>query len=382
MSVQKINPLALIACMAMASSCGKKMEETKPIRKNVTETVFASGKLEAKNTYRLTVQTDGYLSSLNFEEGDVVETGRLMAVVDNRESGFNKESAAALYDIAKSNTKQSAPALQQAQNAITISKSKMEQDFVQYQRYKKLWESNSIAKVDFENAELQYKTSKTSYESALESYRQAKQQADQQVISNRAQKNINQVLSAHNQVTTVVGGKVYKKYKQAGDYVKRGDVIALIGEATNIYAKVNVDESNIERVKIGQQAIVQLNINKDKMYKGTVAEIDPSFDEEAQSFTCKIIFTDTLDFKIAGTQLQANIVVDTQRYALVIPRNYLDLGGHVMIKGKKEPVKVVAKFVSSEWVQVLNGIDDNTVLVTDNIRENKMNTSEVGSQMR
>jgi len=40
----------------------EKTEETTPIRKDVTETVFASGVLEANNTYSLTAQTDGYLS--------------------------------------------------------------------------------------------------------------------------------------------------------------------------------------------------------------------------------------------------------------------------------------------------------------------------------
>ena len=47
-------------------SCGKKSEETKPIRKDITKTVFASGILEAKNTYNLTAQADGYLVAINF----------------------------------------------------------------------------------------------------------------------------------------------------------------------------------------------------------------------------------------------------------------------------------------------------------------------------
>jgi hypothetical protein len=38
--------------------------------------------------------------------------------------------------------------------------------------------------------------------------------------------------------------------------------------------------------------------------------------------------------------------------------------------------------MSNEWVQVVSGIDENTVLVTDNISDNKSVTSEVGAQMR
>jgi multidrug efflux pump subunit AcrA (membrane-fusion protein) len=371
-----------IAILSFLGSCGKKTQETKPIRKDVIETVFASGILEAKNTYTLKAQTDGYLSAVNFEEGDIVNTGKILAIVDNKESGFNQESAKELYSIAQNNTQADAPALLQAQNAININKQKMEQDFVQMQRYKKLWESNSTAKVDFENSELQYKTSKTNYESALENYKQIKQQAEQQVISNKALNEVNTVVLSKNQIKAQKSGKIYKKYKQIGDYVTRGETIALIGEPTDIYAKVNVDESNIGSIKVGQEALVQLNTHKDKTYKGTVAEILPAFDDATQSFICKIAFREPLDFVIVNTQLQSNITVATTKNALLIPRNFVDFGGFVQIKDQKEKVKITTKFASSDWVQVLSGITDNTILITENIEANKTVTSEVGSQLK
>jgi HlyD family secretion protein len=364
------------------SSCGKKTEETRPVRKDVTETVFASGILEAKNTYTLTAQADGYLVAVNFEEGDLVSAGKTLAVVDNKESRFNNESARDLYNIAQSNTQRNAPALLQARNTINLNEQKMKQDLLQYERYKKLWESNSVAKIDMENAELQYKTSTTNYESSLEYYRQLQQQANQQVISNKVSKEVNNIVLSKNHIKAVVSGKIYKKYKLVGDYVSRGQAIALIGEPGHIYAKVNIDEGNISRVRVGQEVMVQLNTNKDRSYKGVVSEIDPQFDEATQSFICKIRFTEPLDFTIVNTQLQSNIVVATTKNALLIPRNYIDFGGKIEIKGKKGKVKVETKFFSNEWVQVLSGIDENTILITDNISENKVATSEVGSQMR
>jgi multidrug efflux pump subunit AcrA (membrane-fusion protein) len=374
--------IIVVATIFLLGSCGKKTQETKPIRKDVIETVFASGILEAKNTYTLKVQTDGYLSAVNFEEGDFVSAGKILAIVDNKESGLNQESARELYDIAQSNTQNNAPALLQAQNTINLNKQKMEQDYVQFQRYKKLWDSNSIAKIDFENSELQYKTSKSNYESSLENYEQLKIQANQQLVSNKVAKEINSVVLNKNQIKAVKSGKVFKKYKQIGDYVTRGEAIALIGEPTNIYAKINIDESNIGKIKVGQEALVQLNTNKDKTYKGTVSEIYPSFDEATQSFICKITFNEPLDFTIVNTQLQSNITVATTKNALLIPRNFVDFGGNVQIKDQKDKVKITTKFASSDWVQVLNGISDNTVLITENIASNKTVTSEVGSQFK
>jgi multidrug resistance efflux pump len=376
------NYFIITVSVFLLASCGKKTQETKPIRKDVIETVFASGILEAKNTYTLKAQTDGYLSAVNFEEGNFVSAGKILAIVDNKESGLNQESARELYSIAQNNAQNNAPALLQAQNAINLNKQKMEQDYVQYQRYKKLWDSNSIAKVDFENTELQYKTSQSNYESSLENYKQLKIQANQQVISNKVVRDVNSVALNKNQIKAVKSGKVFKKYKQIGDYVTRGEAIALIGEPTNIYAKVNIDESNIGKIKLGQEALIQLNTNKEKTYRATVAEIYPAFDDATQSFICKLTFNEPLDFTIVNTQLQSNITVAVTKNALLIPRNFVDFGGNVQIKDQKEKVKITTKFASSDWVQVLSGINDNTILITENVAANKTATSEVGSQFK
>lgn len=360
--------IALIGFVVLLSSCAKKTEETKPIRKDVTETVFASGILEANGTYSLTAQNDGYLVAVNFTENDIIQEGAVLAVIDNKQNIFNTESADALYEIAKNNANPNAPSLAQAKNSSLIAKQKMELDSVQMMRYQKLFASNSIAKAEYENVSLQYQTSKTNYANSLENYNQQKQQAEQQVIINASQSNVNKVLSSYNQIRAVFTGRVYQKVKQKGDFVRKGDVIATIGDANIIYAKVSIDESNIRKVKIGQEVAIQLNTNKEKIYKGQVAEILPAFNEATQSFTCKIFFVDSLDFKVINTQLESNIVVGVNKNALLIPRNYLAYGNLVTVKGQEKPTKVTTRFVSSEWVQIESGIDENTILITDNVQ--------------
>lgn len=361
---------ALLVGTLVIQSCGKPTQETQPIRKDVTETVFASGVLEASDMYKLTAPVDGYLTSVNFNENDLLPVGKLLAVVENKESGVNAQSATELLNIAKGNVNPSAPLLAQAKKNIEIAKQKMEQDAVQEERYKKLWQANSIARVDYENVLLQYKNSKASYESSVEAYNNQRQLAEQQLINNNASQKVNQIIQSKNQIRSLVAGKVYKKYKQTGDYVKRGDVIAEIGNADKIYAKISIDESVMSKIKIGQKADVELNTQKGKVYKATLAEIMPSFDENTQSFACKLFFDAPLDFTINNTQLQSNIIIGTTKNAMVIPRNYIDYNGFVMVKGEKSKRKIKTGFISNNWVQVLEGIDDKSTLVTDNIVDN------------
>ena len=247
---------------------------------------------------------------------------------------------------------------------IEAAKLKLKQDGLQAERYKKLYDDKSVSKLEYENAVLAFENSAANLTSLQENYNLLKQQADQQLIIQKSQTGINSFFQGNNEIRAIVGGKIYQKQKQLGDYVKKGDVIAVIGNENDIYAKLSIDETNISKIKLGQKAIVQLNTDKNKNYKGIVSEIYPAFDDQAQSFYCKVKFTDVMDFRISGTQLQANIVIAERNNVLVIPKSYLDYGNKVNVKDKGQ-VMVETNFVSTDWVEIKSGIDENTIITLD-----------------
>ena len=354
-----------VMSLLLLASCKSNVPEISPQRKDLIEMVFASGTLQADDQYNLVAQTEGYLTKLTFSEGDAVKAGQILAFIDNNQNKINAQSASQLQTIAQNNTLPSAPALQQIQANIDAAKQKLILDQTQAERYKKLYESNSVAKLEYENAQLAVTNSLASVDALQQQYNNQKIAADQQEISQRSFKDINGVLKDQNLVKAVVAGRIYQKNKQLGDYVRKGDVIATIGNPGLIYAQLNVDETNMGKLQLGQQAIIQLNTNKNKTYKATIHEILPSFDANSQSFIIKAWFTDSLDFRIAGTQLEANIITGEKKNALVIPRSYLGYGNKVILKDKKTAV-VKTGIVSNEWVEILDGISEqNVLLLTD-----------------
>jgi RND family efflux transporter MFP subunit len=375
--MKKIRLIWILSFLVMMS-CGRQMEETKPIRQDLTEVVFASGILEADGSYSLTSQSEGYLAEVNFREGDIVKEGNELATVDNREIRFNTESSTALYRIAQQNLAPDAPALVQAENSILVARKNLILDSINFHRYNQLINSNSVSMSEFENIRLKYEISKANYESALENYRLQEQQAQQALINYKVQKEVNHVMLNNNEIRAVVSGKVYEKKKQRGDFVRTGDVIAVIGDANLLYAKVNIDESNISRIKVGQSAVIHLNTNKERKYEAKVGTIYPAFDESSQSFYCKLFFTDSLDFKIAGTHLEANIVVGHQSNAILIPRRFLNFDGTVQIKGADQPTKVITNFIGTEWVHVVSGLTVDDVVITEKTSA-RSTSSEEGS---
>lgn len=63
-----------------------------------------------------------------------------------------------------------------------------------------------------------------------------------------------------------------------------------------------------------------------------------------------------IDNSLFGTQLEANILVGEKKNALLVPRNYVGFGNKVNVKGKDENVIIKTGIVSTEYVEVLDGV--------------------------
>lgn len=346
-------------------SCTNKTNETIPQRKDISELVFASGMLQADNQYNLTAQTDGYLVQVNFDEGTIVNKGKILAVIDNDQNIINAENAGQLRKVANENVNASAPALLEIQAKIDAATAKLEQDTRQLERFQRLHESNSISTTEYEIALLNLTNSRSNLTALKKQYDNQQVNARQQQIIQRNASEIGNLLREQNKLRALNAGKVYIKKKQLGDYVRKGDVVAVIASTMVIYANLNVDETGMAKIKVGQKVAIKLNTNKDAVYEATIRQILPAFDDLSRSFIVKAYFDKIPKFNIIGTQLEANIFIGTKKNALVIPMEYLRYGNKVWIKEKEELVTVKPGIISSEWVEILGGLEVGQTIVKE-----------------
>jgi multidrug efflux pump subunit AcrA (membrane-fusion protein) len=343
-------------------SCKNQTEE-KPIRQDIKELVFASGQLEWDDSYNLTAQTDGVLQNANFDVGTFVNKGNAIAFIDNKTNEINTQTAQEQLKISNENLTSNSPQLQQLQQNIQFAESKYQQDKAQEERYKRLYESQSVAKVEYENMQLNSKNSLSNLNALKKQANQILQNAKQQQISTKGQVQNSQVVQNYNKIIVTESGTVIKKYKTSGDYVRKGEIIATLANSNKLEAVLNVDENSIGKIKIGQSVYVSLNSNKTYIINGKISEILSAFDEKSQSFICKVTFDKYIQNSIFGTQLEANILVGEKKNALLIPRSYVGFGNKVNVKGKDEYVIIKPGIVSTEYVEVLSGINENDVLL-------------------
>lgn len=343
-------------------SCSNK-EEIQPINQDIKELVFASGQLEWDDSYNLIAQTDGVLQNANFEVGDILSKGKVIASLDNEINKINAETSQEQIVISNENVSSNAPALLQLEQSIQFAESKYLQDKKNAERYERLNQQNIGSKVEYENNQLIAKNSLSNLNSLKKQYRVILLQARQQQITTKGQLKSNQVTKNYNSIVVTESGTIIKKLKNNGDYVKKGEIIATIANQTKVEAVLNVDENSIGKVKLGQRVFIKLNTNKNNVLEGKVSEILSAFDTQTQSFICKVTFDKSIENTLFGTQLEANILVGEKKNALLIPRNYVGFGNKVNVKGKDGSVIIKPGIISTDYVEVLEGINKNDVLL-------------------
>ena len=352
----------ILSMTLFVASCSNN-KEVKPLVQDIKELVFASGQLEWDDSYNLTALTDGVLKNANFEIGNVVQKGDSLATIDNQMNTINTQTSQSQLVISNENLNFNSPALQQLQQNMLFAESKYQQDKTQEERYKRLYETQSVSKLEYENAQLNAKNSLSNFNALKKQADVILQQAKQQQITTQGQLKNNEVVLGYNKIIVAESGTIIKKHKTTGDYVRKGDVIATIANEKKIQAVLNVDENSIAKVKIGQVVYIKLNTDKSTVYNGKVTEILSAYDQQTQSFICKIDFDTLLSGSLFGTQLEANILVNEKKNALLIPRHYLGFGNKVNVKGKDGVVIIKPGIISTEYVEVLEGIGKDDILL-------------------
>ena len=91
-----------ISIILILFGCEEK-ESTSPIKKNVQEVVFASGKMEMEDEYIVSALVDGFILSLEINEGDIIKQNQVIATLDNEVQSNQVEDAQIILNDSRLN---------------------------------------------------------------------------------------------------------------------------------------------------------------------------------------------------------------------------------------------------------------------------------------
>jgi len=314
--------------------------ETKKVKKRtIKETVSASGKIFPEKEVKISSDVSGEVVELYVEEGDSVTLGQLLCRVDPDAYQSAVERGAASVDNAKANVANLAAGIERSKAQLIQAEAEVERIQAQidnskavHERNEELFKTDIISDADFEASAANLKgleanlrsviANVKSAEAGLEAAKQTKAAAEFSVKSQQASLKELQTNLRRTTIYAPTSGIVSMLNIEQGERVvgtiqMTGTEIMRIANLSAMEIQVDVSETDVLRVAIGDEVDIEVDAYLDRKFKGKVTEMANS----ASGAASNSLTTDQV----------TNFVVK----ARIDPASYSDL----IVPGKSHPFR-------------------------------------------
>jgi len=271
--------------------------------------LYYSGTIEATQSH-LSFQVGGRVVQVNAKEGQVVEKGQVLVELETSELKARDDQALANYDKAVKSRQQQETLLAiyektlpedvvRAQANVAAAKDVMEDARKNNDRYTQLFARGVVSEKERETLKLNYDTAKSRLIETEAALQQAKNNLARIEMTRREIASLDATAKAakaaldqsgiqlkYAQVLAPFTGVITSRSVEPGEVLNVGREIMTLSDLSTVDLKIFVDETEIGKVKPGQNVDVKVDTFPNKIFKGKVSFISPEGE-----FTPKIIQT-------------------------------------------------------------------------------------------
>jgi multidrug efflux pump subunit AcrA (membrane-fusion protein) len=343
-------------------ACTKKEATLRATYRPLIEGVYASGVVAPRSEYKVYSLGEGFLTQKLVSQGDEVTVGQPLFRIDAKPQLARAEAAATAYQQAQDNLADRSPVLQELRAAAENARIRLANDSVQHSRYQNLLANQATSQAEYDRVAVAYRAAQNDYRAALDRLKARRNQLVVDVKNARSLYETSAKEQADFTVRSQLSGLVYEVYKEQGELVRKNDALALLGEKNGFFLKLNIDETDIGRIRPGQEVAVKLDMYPTQVFTARVAKVFPMFDKATQSFRVDAEFAGQAPQLFSGLSAEANIVVQQKDKVLVLPKSCLHGPDSVWVlhDGKKEKIRLKIGLQNLEYVEVVSGIGPET----------------------
>ena len=306
--------------------------------RDLESVVSASGKIQPKTQVNISANTTGRVTRLAVEEGQRVKAGQFLLEIDPRSLEGQLQRGQASVAAAESSLAQSRTNVEQARTSVEQAQTQLELARQTLKRQQDLWKDGLTTKQELERAENDVKVREAdvkSRESDVKARIQDIQTREQQIKQEQAglattRYNLNQVI-----LNSPIDGLVTRRNIEQGETAvmgtmnNAGTVLLTIADMSVVDAEVEVDETDIPSVSLGQSAKVTIDAVPDRTFKGHVTEIGNSpiqastssntGQRQATTFKVKVTLDEQVPDVRPGFTTTAEITTATKSNVVAVP---------------------------------------------------------------
>jgi ABC exporter DevB family membrane fusion protein len=282
-------------------------------------------------------ELSGRLKSVNVEEGDVIHRGQVLAVLENADYRAEVESAhasiiakeAVLRRVINGARRQERA---EALSSVSEAKAVLEDSKAELHRRQELFAAGVVSREELDRYAREADVAKAKYDSAVQQHALVDDHAreeDQSLAEadvKLAQAQFEEAEARYEKtfIRSPIDGAVLRKHHRSGESVSNSstvpDPVLTIGDRKVLRVRVDVDETDVSKVSVGQRAYVTADAYGKQKFWGHVVRVGQQLgpknvrtDEPTERVDTKIL--ETLVELDPGSHLPDGLRVD----AFILP---------------------------------------------------------------
>ncbi|MGB5106710.1 MAG: efflux RND transporter periplasmic adaptor subunit [Candidatus Zixiibacteriota bacterium] len=274
---------------------------------DISEIVSASGRIQPQTKVDITSEVSAQIISIFVKEGEFVERGQRLILLDTIQL--------------QSDVSQARYSMDEISSRAEAAKAQLEIDKLESERQSKLYEQKLTSENAATNAGYMYENSRANYQAMLAQVETARARLD------KANDNLTKTL-----IKAPMAGVVTFLSVEAGEIAQaqtaftQGKTLMTIADLSVFEVEIDVDESEIAKILMGQKAQIKVDAFRDTSFEGTVVEIGNSAtvanagsDNYTTSFRVKVRFDMAEVTFRPGMSATVDITTNNAEDALLVP---------------------------------------------------------------
>ena len=285
--------------------------------------VSASGKIQPKRLVKISAETSGKVVNLAVNEGDRVRVGQFLLQIDPKSLQRRVEGGTASLQAAQAS-------IAQLRQSVETARAQLIQAQQNLARQQDLWKQQLTTREALEKAQNDVKVAESNVSEREKQITPQESRIDvEKATLESARYDLSKV-----RMESPIDGIVTRRNVQEGETAvigtmnNAGTVLLELADMGVIQAEVEVDETNVPHVQIGQPAKITIDAIPERTFKGHVSEIGNSpiqaagaaaAGTQATNFKVSVILDEPVPDVRPGFTCTADITTATRKDVVSVP---------------------------------------------------------------
>jgi len=342
--VRKGISVLLALCIIVLVSCEKKQDET-PVLKAIPVEVAAvrlgtiakeikfTGNVEANTVVQVYPKITAKIEEMLVDSGDSIKRGDVIALLEFEELQAQLAQAEAALAVVQAQWTQMEVGarpeeLSQAEDLVAKARANLKDAESNYGRMKALYQQGTIARRQFEAAELAYTVAKAELNSAVErrgmlregATREEREALAAQVDQAKAALDLTQIRLLYARVTSPIDGTVSERFFDPGNLAVPTRPLVTIVQMDTLRVIVYFPGELIRYMEPGIDAQLTVAAYPDEVFSGRIDKVSPTLNPDTRMFSAEIRVPNKGGLLRPGMFTRVTLSVDPHQDALLVPK--------------------------------------------------------------